>query len=84
MRTKEIILIFAAVIILLVLIHLAMVSEQRSGGAGGTTAPYSAPNPFPNLPQVQVSSSSGAMAPTKTDYRSNEEPVIKIDLNKLP
>ncbi len=83
---KKTILIFAAAIIFIVLIHLATIFSRQSSDGGSAESPgglYVGYNPFPNLPQVRVSSSSGAVTSTKTDYKSSEEPTIKVDLNKL-
>lgn len=44
---------------------------------------FTAPNPFPNMPQVVVSSSSGGLVSPKSDWKADENPVLEIDLNKL-
>ena len=44
---------------------------------------FTAPNPFPNMPQVVVSSSEGAVSSLKADWKADENPVLEIDLNKL-
>jgi hypothetical protein len=44
---------------------------------------FTAPNPFPNMPQVVVSSSSGGLSSPKPDWKAEENPVIQMDLDKL-
>jgi len=80
---KRTVLILTAAAILLILIHVATTLSRRKsagGGEGATPGFYTAPNPFPDMRQVQV---PGAATSTKTDYKSNEEPTIKVDLNRL-
>lgn len=83
MTIKKAVLILIAAAILLIIVYAATTLSRRKsdgGGEGASSGYYGAQNPFPNMRQVQV---PGAATSTKTDYRSDEQPVIKIDLNSL-
>jgi hypothetical protein len=83
-------LIVIAVIAVLVGLALFFFPAGKQNSHPGMAIPFesfmnsTAPNPFPNLPQVLVAPGSGVITIPKSDWGADESPTITVHTNKLP